>query len=124
MSLRGGEAPRVGEEARFTFRIDNPQTSQGVARLRPYLGAPAHVVILYEAAATFAHTHGEAVGATGSAGHGDSHAGGHGAAGATYGPEIAFRHTFAAPGLYKVWGQFLDHHGQVITADFVVRVEQ
>ncbi len=38
--------------------------------------------------------------------------------------EIAFRHTFAAPGLYKVWGQFLDHHGQVITADFVVRVAQ
>ena len=128
VSLRGDEALRVGEEASFTFRIDNPQTGQGVADLRPYLGAPAHVVILNEAAETFAHTHGEAVGAAGAAGHGDahgdSHAGGHGAPGTTYGPEIAFRHTFAAPGLYKVWGQFLDHHGQVITADFVVRVEQ
>ena len=60
-------------------------------------------------------------GSTG-AGHGDSH-GGHGGADVSYGPEIGFHHTFAAPGLYKVWGQFLDHHGNVITADFVVRAQ-
>ncbi len=38
-----------------------------------------------------------------------------------FGPEIAFHHTFPAPGLYKVWGQFQTHDGQVVTADFVVR---
>ena len=42
--------------------------------------------------------------------------------GTTYGPEIAFHHTFPAPGLYKVWGQFKAHDGHVLTADFVVRV--
>jgi Cu+-exporting ATPase len=123
VSIQGGEGLRAGQESSFTFRIDNPRTGEAVRDLRPYLGAPAHVVILDEAAASFAHTHGEAVGSTG-AGHGDAHNGVHGAEGATYGPEIAFHHTFLTPGLYKVWGQFLDHHGNVITADFVVRVEQ
>jgi Cu+-exporting ATPase len=123
VSLSGGEGVRARQEASFSFRIDNPKTGEPVRDLRPYLGAPAHVVILDEAAGSFAHTHGEAVGSTGGAGHGDAH-GGHSAEGTTYGPEIAFHHTFAAPGLYKVWGQFLDHHGNVITADFVVRVEQ
>jgi Cu+-exporting ATPase len=121
VTLSGGEGLQAGQGASFTFRIDNPKTGEPVRDLRPYLGAPAHVVILDEAAGGFAHTHGEAVSATASAGHGDAH-GGHGAEGTTYGPEIAFHHTFAAPGLYKVWGQFLDHHGNVITADFVVRV--
>jgi P-type Cu+ transporter len=121
VTLSGGESLQAGQEASFTFRIDNPKTGEPVRDLRPYLGAPAHVVILDEAASGFAHTHGEAVDAAPSAGHGDAH-GGHAAEGATYGPEIAFHHTFAAPGLYKVWGQFLDHHGNVITADFVVRV--
>jgi Cu+-exporting ATPase len=116
VSLSGGEGLRAGQEASFTFRLDNPKTGEPVRDLRPYLGAPAHVVILDDAAGGFAHTHGEAVGSTGGAGHG--------AEGATYGPEIAFHHTFATPGLYKVWGQFLDHHGNVITADFVVRVSE
>jgi Cu+-exporting ATPase len=124
VSIRGGEGLRAGQEASFTFSIDNPKTGEAVRDLRPYLGAPAHVVILDEAAASFAHTHGEAVGAAPSAGHGDAHGGGHAADGVTYGPEIAFHHTFPTPGLYKVWGQFLDHHGNVITADFVVRVDQ
>jgi hypothetical protein len=40
-----------------------------------------------------------------------------------YGPEIAIHHTFPAPGLYKVWGQFQARDGRVITADFVVRAQ-
>jgi hypothetical protein len=80
------------------------------------------VVILSEDAQTFAHTHGEQVGAPtihgGAGGHDDSPA--HAPTGA-FGPEIAFHHTFPAPGDYKVWGQFRDHHGQILTADFVVR---
>ena len=123
VALQGAGAIQAGQEARLTFRLDNPVTGEGVGDLRPYLGAPAHVVILSEDVGTFAHTHGEQVGASAGDAHGEeggSH-GGHDAAGATYGPEIAFHHTFSAPGLYKVWGQFQDHHGQVITADFVVR---
>ena len=123
MSLSGGDDVRAGQAASFTFRIDNPQTGEAVGDLRPYLGAPAHVVILDEAAATFAHTHGEAVGSTAAQATAIATAA-TARQDVTYGPEIAFHHTFAAPGLYKVWGQFLDHHGQVITADFVVRVDQ
>ncbi len=41
--------------------------------------------------------------------------------GGTYGPTITFEHEFEEPGLYKLWGQFL-YRGQVLTADFVVRV--
>jgi Cu+-exporting ATPase len=123
VSLAGGDGLRAGQATSLSFRIDNPQTGEGVNDLRPYLGAPAHVVILDEGNATFAHTHGEAVGSMDSAGQGGGHAG-HGASDVTYGPDIAFHHTFPSPGLNKVWGQFLDHHGNVITADFVVRVEQ
>jgi hypothetical protein len=41
--------------------------------------------------------------------------------GGTYGPTITFEHKFEEPGLYTLWGQFL-YRGQVLPADFVVRV--
>jgi hypothetical protein len=43
------------------------------------------------------------------------------AAGGAVGPQIGFTHTFATPGLYKVWGQF-NRGGTVITVPFVVAV--
>jgi Cu+-exporting ATPase len=116
VSLSGGETIRAGRQARLTFRLDDAQSGHGISDLQPYLGAPAHVVILSEDGARFAHTHGEAAGA-------DDEHGVHGGPGSTFGPEIAFHHTFPSPGLYKVWGQFQTHDGQVITADFVVRVQ-
>jgi Cu+-exporting ATPase len=127
VALSGARALAAGGEARLVFRVENAGTGEPATDLKPYLGAPAHVVILSPDGRTFAHTHGEAVGATAdhgaapqpAAGHAD---GGHADAGAQYGPEIAFHHTFPTPGLYKVWGQFQTHHGEVITADFVVRV--
>jgi Cu+-exporting ATPase len=124
VTLRGADAARAGQETTFTFRLEDPRTGEGIRDLQPYLGAPAHVVILSEDAQRFAHTHGEQVGA-GAGGHAGQAGAGHGdhdAPDAAYGPEIAFRYTFPAPGLYKIWGQFQDHRGRVITADFVVRV--
>jgi Cu+-exporting ATPase len=116
--------PHAGQPARMTFRIENAQTGQPVRDLSPYLGAPAHVVILDQAASAFAHTHGEAVGAADhghmAADHGAGHGVGQGLP--TYGPEISFEHTFATPGLYKLWGQFQTRDGRVVTADFVVRI--
>jgi hypothetical protein len=38
------------------------------------------------------------------------------------GPDLTFEHKFEKPGLYKAWLQFL-WHGQVITADYVIRVQ-
>jgi len=135
VSLAGADALRAGQEATLTFRLEDAASGQPVRNLQPYLGAPAHGVILSEDAATFAHTHGEAVGAA--ANDPAAHAGGHGsadhqqgapAAGASqpsgFGPEIALHHTFETPGLYKLWGQFQTSDGQVITADFVVRVAE
>ncbi len=37
------------------------------------------------------------------------------------GPEVTFMAVFPKSGLYKVWGQF-KHHGEVLTAPFVIRV--
>lgn len=37
------------------------------------------------------------------------------------GPEVVFRATFPAPGLYKIWAQFR-HQNRVITAPFVLNV--
>jgi hypothetical protein len=95
----------------------------GLAERARALGV-AHVVILDEAAERFAHTHGEQVGAAAGAGPGSHSAGheDHGAVATAFGPDIAFQHTFPAPGPYKVWGQFQAQDGQIITADFVVRV--
>jgi P-type Cu+ transporter len=122
-SLAGVDSIMAGQEAILTFRLENPRTGAPVRDLQPYLGAPAHVVILSQDGKTFAHTHGEAIGGdaspSGSGAHNDGHAQTTG--GTAYGPDIAFHHTFPMPGLYKVWGQFKDHHGQVLTAEYVVR---
>ncbi len=119
VSLRDGGPIRAGQETQRAFRLEDDGTGQGVRDLQPYLGAPAHVVVLSEDAGTFAHTHGEQVGAVRGS-HAGDHWGGHGTA---YGPEIGVHHTFPTPGLYKLWGQFQTGDGHVVTADFVVRAE-
>jgi Cu+-exporting ATPase len=152
VGLAGADTIRPGHEAALTFHLEDAATGQPIRDLRPYLGAPAHGVILSEDAARFAHTHGEAVGAsvpdmpgmshgaTGAAapsappaGAPASHnAADHShapAAAATssapgFGPEIAIHHTFDTPGLYKVWGQFQTKDDAMITADFVIRVAE
>jgi Cu+-exporting ATPase len=130
VGLHGDGDLVASRPTRLIFQLAVAQTGQPLRDLQPYLGAPAHVVILPEDVGTFAHTHGEAVGAgghhgqaaTAHGGHGDAH-GGHSTADGAIGPEIAFSHTFPAPGLYKLWGQFQTRGGQLITADFVVRVQ-
>ena len=129
LALVAPDALRVGEPAQLVFRLEDPDTGAPVTGLPPYLGAPAHVVILNQAGTSFAHTHGEAVGTTpavGTASAGSGHAAdghAHTPASGGYGPDIAFTHTFPAPGLYKIWGQFQAQDGHVMTADFVVRVD-
>lgn len=41
----------------------------------------------------------------------------------SYGPEVAFTHTFEHEGLYKIWLE-VERERQVLVADFVVRVEE
>jgi hypothetical protein len=84
--------------------------------LQPYLGAASHVVVLNAQAEGFTHVHGVA-GAAPPAGEMGEMAD----APAQFGPDYAFSHTFAQPGLYKVWSQFA-HNGQVLTVAWVVEV--
>lgn len=119
VTLLGPDALPAGRASRLTLRIEDARTGEGVRDLRPYLGAAAHVVILAEDGRTFGHTHGEATATEGEQAGRGGH-GGHSSMN-TRGPEIAFEHTFPAPGLYKLWGQFRTGEGHLATADFVVR---
>jgi len=113
VALAAPQTVRAGQAATFTFALT--AGGQPVTDLAQYLGADAHVAVVSADSRQFAHTHGETVGG---AGHGAT--GGH-AAGGAVGPQIGFTHTFATPGLYKVWGQF-NRGGTVITVPFVVEV--
>jgi P-type Cu+ transporter len=117
VALTAPEAVRAGERAEFTFTVT--RDGQPVTDLQAYLGAAAHVAIVSADGRDFAHTHGEAGGHTHEAG-GDH--GGDAAPTAPFGPKVSFAHTFAQPGLHKVWGQF-SHNGTVITVPFVVAVK-
>lgn len=37
-------------------------------------------------------------------------------------PDVAFKVKFPSPGLYEVWGQFLQQKDKVVTALFVINV--
>ena len=123
VSLQGADALRAGPVAALAIRIVDAQAGSAITNLRPYLGAPAHIVIIDERGQTFGHAHGEQLdGSTGietRSAPGDGH-GIHGAA-AAYGPDIGLHHTFQTPGLYKIWAQMQLADGDVITASFVVR---
>jgi hypothetical protein len=81
----------------------------------PYLSAAGHVIVADEHLRTITHGHGEIEDPDGNEVWP--------LPGTRFGPEVGYHHTFAAPGLYKVWGQFRTANDQVVTADFVVRVE-
>ncbi len=119
ISLTGPEEIRAGEEATFRFAVT--RDGQPVTTLAPYLGAAAHVATVAEDGSDFAHTHGEAVEAAGRDEDVDEGAEDEHPVPAAFGPKVAFTHTFAEPGLYKVWGEF-NQHGEVITVPFVIEV--
>jgi Cu+-exporting ATPase len=126
VALSGADGLRARQEATLTFRLENRATGRPIQNLQPYLGAPAHIVVLSEDATRFAHTHGELPAAAEADSHGT---GGHGASGHStstegFGPEITMHHTFPAAGLYQLWAQFRNGDGDVITVDYVVRVAQ
>jgi Cu+-exporting ATPase len=96
VALSGADGLRAGQEARLRFRVEDPATGEPRRDLKPYLGEPAHAVILSADAAAFAHEHAEA----------------------EEPGVLTVHHTFAQPGLYKVWFQL-----DIGTAEFVVRVQ-
>lgn len=122
-----GNAAEAGREVTYIFSLEDARTGEPLQNLQPYLGAAAHVVILSEDTQTFAHAHGEYVAEgmeqhSGHHGHGMGHHHGHGTEMAAASARVRFQHTFPAPGLYKIWGEFQNREGEVLRADFVVRV--
>jgi Cu+-exporting ATPase len=107
-------AIQAGQLSRFVVHIT--RDGAPVTDLQPYLGAASHVVVLDAQADGFTHVHGVA-GSTPPAGEMGEMAD----APAQFGPDYAFSHTFAQPGLYKVWSQFA-HNGQVLTVAWTVEV--
>ena len=41
---------------------------------------------------------------------------------ASFGPQVAFTHTFPEPGPHKAWAQ-VEHDGQVLTFEWVVEAK-
>jgi Cu+-exporting ATPase len=109
-------AASVGAPSELRFMFSDGATGQPITDLKPYLSAAGHVIVASQSLYTIEHGHGEA--------REDSGAEISPMPGATFGPEISFHHTFPAPGLYKLWGQFQTSDGHLITADFVVRASQ
>jgi hypothetical protein len=109
-SLSAPETITAGEDTSFTLHVT--RDNQAVTDLEPYLGAPAHVVIVSSDTRDFAHTHGEVNGMESM----DS------PAPSAFGPDISVHHTFPRAGLYKIWFQF-GYQGSVITVPYVVEVK-
>jgi Cu+-exporting ATPase len=103
----------VGQPSEFHFIFSDAATGQPITDLKPYLSAAGHVIVASQNLYTISHGHAEAEDPDGAQILPIP--------GASFGPDITFHHTFPAPGLYKLWGQFQTSDGRVITADFVVR---
>ncbi|WP_405393863.1 heavy metal translocating P-type ATPase [Microbispora hainanensis] len=102
----------VGSRSDFTFRFADAATGRPVAGLRPYLAAAGHVVIMPLDGKGFAHEHAEAEDGQGRPVFA--------LPGQTFGPELGLHARFPRPGLYRMWGQFRDSEGRVLTTTFTV----
>jgi hypothetical protein len=109
VSLSAPETITAGEDASFTAHVTHD--GQPVTDLEPYLGAPAHVVIISADTRDFTHTHGMVSGMASMDSTPPS----------SFGPDITFDNTFPHAGLYKIWVQFT-YQGNVVTVPYVVEV--
>jgi hypothetical protein len=89
------------EDITLAFSLKTPDGTP-VTDLEPYLGAMGHLILVNEARDRFVHSHPVR-------------------ADASPDGSVRFLARFPSPGLYKAWAQF-QRAGQVITADFVVKV--
>ena len=93
----------AGKEGRLTFTVTDAKTGAPVTDLEPYLGAPAHMLIVRRDLSDALHEHPE------------EHS--------TGGPTVSFHPLMPAAGDYKLWIQ-LQWQGRVFTFPFEVRAGQ
>lgn len=117
LRLHPPESLASGQPTQLLVSADDSRTGVPRVDLRPYLGAPAHVVVISEDGGSFAHLHGT-IPSTAAPGHDHGHA----ATPAQFGPNVAFNYIFPSPGLYKIWVETADMNYRVMTADFVLFV--
>ena len=93
------EDVRAGREACLTLRLTDAKTGAPIEDLEPYLGAPAHMLIVRADLTDALHAHPAEIDARG--------------------PTISFHPLIPADGVFKAWVQ-IQRAGKVITAAFVV----
>jgi hypothetical protein len=98
-----GENLLPGKEGKLTFTVSDQRTGAPVTDLEPYLGAPAHLLMVRSDLTDAVHEHPE-----------DETAGG---------PRISFHPVIPVAGEYKLWLQ-LQRAGRVLTFPFELRVMQ
>lgn len=118
-----GQRIRRGVATSLHVRVDDP-TGAPVA-LSPYMGMPAHAIVVSEDVRDFMHLHGMIT--SGSSGMTSvvHDVGGHGGHGGATTPSaqtvhLAVEATFPRAGLYMLWVQ-VNRDGRVLTVPFVVR---
>jgi hypothetical protein len=87
----------AGKQAAFTFTVTDARTGAPVSDLEPYLGAPAHLLIVRSDLTEAIHGHPEET--------------------STGGPTVSFHPLLPAAGDYKMWIQ-VQRAGQVTTRAF------
>jgi hypothetical protein len=93
----------AGREGSLTFTVTDAKSGAPVTDLEPYLGAPAHMLLVRSDLSDAVHEHPEEA--------------------VTGGPTVSFHPLIPAVGDYKLWIQ-LQRGGRVLTFPFLVRVEQ
>ena len=99
VTLEAAEA-RAGKEVLLTFSLSDAKTGAPVTDLQPYLGAPAHMLIVRSDLGDAIHAHPEEQ--------------------ATSGPTVSFHPLIPTEGDYRLWIQF-QRGGEVITVPFALR---
>ncbi len=92
----------AGKDACLTFTLTDAKTGAPITDLQPFLGAPAHMLMVRGGLEDAVHAHPEEL--------------------QTGGPSISFHPLIPAPGPYKLWIQFR-RGGRESTASFVLRAD-
>ena len=102
----------VGAPSDLRFAFNDAATGRPVDDLQPFLAAAGHVVVMRADGQTFAHEHAEV--------EDDQGRPVFALPGQDFGPELDVHAEFDTPGVYRLWGQFRQADGDVITAPFTV----
>lgn len=105
IQISAGEGLVAGRSEMFRMRLFDAQSRLPVKDLEPFLGAPAHALIVSEDLVDAAHSHPVEEYSR------------------PTGPDIVFEAVFPRPGLYKLWTQF-QRHGRVALVSFTLPVSE